>query len=455
MGITSISTQTSYAEQVGKINLHKMKTDPAPQSTGLFATYTLLLLLLANVINYADRALLGIVVEPIRKELLLSDTEISIISGFAFSLFFLLAGIAIARWVDRGNRKIILVVGVAIWSLATAATGYAQGFYSLAACRMFVGIGEAVVFPVAMSLLADLYPGPKLTRTVSIFQASSGIGIMLGSVLAGVLAAALGWRTMFEVFGIAGIVFVLLVALTLRPVARTTAPEAAGADGGLINAIRRVLALPGLLWLALGYGASNMVLASLPVWSPAYLQRSHGVQLAEVGALVGPPAVLGGIAGGIFAGLLATRLIQRSGNRWAGLIVPIVALPLAVPAYAAFLFAPTLPMVLVAIAVMNFFLSSGLGPCVALAMSLVPASQRGVTSTIMLIVQNLLAFAIGPLLIGLVSDALKPTYGEEALRYALAMMLVAPLIASLLLWNARRRISIGGSAEVIQANNAP
>ena len=156
---------------------------PSP-SGGLIATYTLILLLLANVINYADRALLGIVVEPIRKELMLSDTEISIISGFAFSLFFLIAGIAIARWVDRGNRKIILALGIAVWSLATAATGYAQGFYSLSVCRMFVGIGEAVVFPVAMSLLADLYPGPKLTRTVSIFQASSGIGIMAGSITA-------------------------------------------------------------------------------------------------------------------------------------------------------------------------------------------------------------------------------------------------------------------------------
>lgn len=416
-------------------------TPPASPSSGLVAAYVLVLLLLANIFNYADRALLGIVVEPIRKELLLSDTQISIVSGFAFSLFFLIAGIAIARWVDRGNRKLILAAGIALWSLATAATGYAQDFYSLSLCRMFVGIGEAVVFPVAMSLLADLYPGPKLTRTVSIFQASSGIGIMVGSILAGVLAAALGWRTMFEIFGVAGLALVLLVVLTMRPTARTVTPDTAEPAGGLFQAIRRVLALPGLPWLALGYGASNMVLASLPVWSPAYLQRSHGVQLADVGALVGPPAVIGGIAGGILAGVLATRLIARSGNRWAGLIVPIVALPLAIPAYAGFLFAPTLPLVLVSIAVMNFLLSSGLGPCVALAMSLVAPSQRGVTATVMLIVQNMLAFALGPLLIGIVSDALKPAYGEEALRYALAMMLIAPLIASLLLWQARRRIS--------------
>ena len=416
-------------------------SDSSPAPTGFVAAYTLALLLLANAFNYADRALLGIVVEPIRKELLLSDTQISIISGFAFSMFFLIAGIAMARWVDRGNRRLILGLGVIMWSAATAATGYAQGFYSLALCRMFVGIGEATVFPVAMSLLADLYPGPKLTRTVSIFQASSGIGIMVGSILAGVLAAAMGWRTMFEIFGAAGLVLVALIAITMRPTARTGISEArAEADGGLVKAIKAVLAIPGLGWLALGYGASNMVLASLPVWSPAYLLRSHGVQLADVGALVGPPAVLGGIAGGVLSGILATRLIQRSGNRWAGLIVPIIALPLAIPAYATFLFAPALSTVVIAIGVMNFFLSSGLGPCVALAVSLVAPNQRGVTSTVMLIVQNILAFAIGPLLIGIVSDSLAPTYGPESLRYALAAMLIAPALASVFLWRARRRI---------------
>ncbi|MDO9367330.1 MAG: MFS transporter [Sphingopyxis sp.] len=349
---------------------------------------------------------------------------------------------AIARWVDRGNRRLILALGVALWSAATAATGWAQDFYTLALCRMLVGIGEATVFPVALSLLADLYPGPKLTRTVSVFQASSGVGIMIGSVLAGILAAAFGWRTMFEIFGVAGLALVLLIALTMRPVPRIVAPGSqAVADGGIVAAIRTILAIPGMGWLALGYGASNMMLACLPVWAPAFLLRSHNVQLAEVGALVGPPAVIGGIAGGVLAGIVATRLIQRSGNRWAGLIVPVIALPLAAPAFALFLFAPTLPLVLLGIALMNFLLASSLGPCVALAVSLVAGSQRGVTSTLMLIAQNLMAFALGPLLIGVVSDALVPTHGDESLRYALALMLAAPLAASLMLWLARRRIA--------------
>lgn len=405
------------------------------------ATYGLVLLFLANMFNYADRSLLGIVVEPIRKELLLSDTQISIVSGFAFSLFYLLAGVAIARWVDRGNRTVILALGVALWSIATAATGLAQDFASLSLCRMMVGVGEATVFPVAMSLLADLYPGPRLPRSVSIFQASSGVGLMIGSVLAGVLAAAHGWRMMFAAFGAAGLAIVLLIALTMPPTARTAVVDPlAPKDEKLPAAIRSILAVPGLVWLATGYAASNMALACLPTWAPAFLLRSHGVQLAEVGALVGPPAVIGGVTGTILSGILATRLIRRSGDRWAGLIVPIVALPIAAPAYAVFLFAPSLPILMLAIAVMNFMLSSALGPCVALAVSLVPPSRRGLTSTLLLIVQTLIAFALAPFIVGVASDALEPTYGEESLRYGLSLMLAAPLIASLLIWTARRRL---------------
>lgn len=423
---------------------------PPPRSA-VVAAYSLALLFLANMFNYADRALLGIVTEPIRKELNLSDTQLGILQGFAFSLFFLAAGIAIARWVDRGNRRLILVLGVALWSGATAATGLAHDFYSLALTRMLIGVGEATVFPVAMSLLADLYPGPKLSRSASIFQASSGVGIMTGSILAGVLGALLGWRTMFGMFGAAGLALVLLISLTIRPTPRTAPPPSAATDaaglfpagGGVWATMRSIVTIPGMPWLAIGFGMSNMVLACLPIWGPAFLQRSHGVALENVGALIGPPAVFGAVLGNVLSGIAAAHVIQRGGNKRAGLIVPIVALPIAVPAYAVFLFAPSLPVALVGVAVLNFMLASSLGPCVALAVSLVEPSRRALTSTVMLVAQTLLAFALGPVIIGQVSDALTPAYGDGALRYALAMMLVAPLAASLLLWVARRKIVLG------------
>jgi MFS family permease len=276
---------------------------------------------------------------------------------------------------------------------------------------------------------------------VSIFQSSSGVGVVIGSVLAGLLAASLGWRTMFAVLGLAGLTLVLVITITMRATARTiVADPQALKNGGLLAAIGAIVSVPGLVRLALGYGASDMMLSVLPIWAPAFLLRSHGVQLSQVGALVGPAAVIGGVAGTVLSGMLATRLIGRSGNRWAGLFVPIVALPLAAPAFTLFLFAPSIPVVMLGIAVMNFMLSSSRGPCVALAVSLVPPTRRGLTSTLMLIVQTLLAFALAPLIVGMASDALTPVYGNEALRYALALMLAAPLAASLLIWSASRRL---------------
>src|SRR5664279_330884 len=224
----------------------------APSGGGIVATYGLTLLFLANMFNYADRSLLGIVVEPIRHELLLNDTQISLVSGFAFSVFYLIAGIAIARWVDRGDRRLILALGVGLWCLATAATALATGFVSLALCRTLIGIGEATVFPVAMSLLADLYPAQNLARSVSIFQSSSGVGVVLGSVLAGILAAALGWRTMFCVFGLAGLALVLLIAVTMRSIPHPASGPQPLQKRGLLAELGQIAAVPGLGLLALG-----------------------------------------------------------------------------------------------------------------------------------------------------------------------------------------------------------
>lgn len=248
-----------------------------------------------------------------------------------------------------------------------------------------------------------------------------------------------------------GLALVLLIALTMRPTPRSTPPISAATDpGGLLPAVggvwatmRSIVAIPGMPWLAVGFGMSNMVLACLPIWGPAFLQRSHGVALENVGALIGPPAVFGAVLGNVLSGIVAAHVIQRGGNKRAGLIVPIVALPIAVPAYALFLFAPSLPVALAGVAVMNFMLASSLGPCVALAVSLVEPGRRALTSTVMLIAQTLLAFALGPVLIGQISDALTPAYGDDSLRYALSAMLGAPIAASLLLWLARRKISAG------------
>lgn len=232
-----------------------------------YACWTLFLLALANVLNVGDRMLLGVVTEPVRLELALSDTQMSLANGFLFVLFNLVAGVFIARLADRSNRVHILAVGIAAWSISTAATGFAQDFPALALARVGVGIGEATAFPAVMSLIPDLFRPQARGKAVGVFQASSFIGIVGGTVLAGVLAASLGCRMMFFVCGVGGVVLATLVVLTVREPQREAAPDPAADPArwlaGLKAGLRRVCSAPGFLPLAVGFGISAMMGAVL------------------------------------------------------------------------------------------------------------------------------------------------------------------------------------------------
>lgn len=402
--------------------------------------YTLLLLALANFLNVADRSLLGIVVDPVKQDLGLSDTEMSIVSGTAFVLFNLVMGIFIARWVDRGNRKLILTLGIALWSGATALTGLAHGFVSLGLTRILVGVGEATALPVAYSMIADLFRAERRPRAIALFQVSTFFGLVAGSILAGVLAAAHGWRFMFMSCGIAGFLLVLMVLATMREPARVSAASPKRlSDAHIGQAIAHLARLRGFLSLSLGTSLATMAVGALPVWAPAFLLRSHAVPLAAVGALIGPAVGGGGIAGTLFAGWLATRLSRRHGSEVPGLWVPIVALPLATPFYLIYVFAPSVTVTMAAAALMNFLLATALGPCIAVAIGMAPPPMRALSSTLMLLASGIIGGALAPFIVGWVSDTLTAHFGNEALRYGLATLTPTPLLAGLLLWIARRR----------------
>jgi MFS family permease len=401
------------------------------------ASWTLLLLFVANVLNVGDRMLLGVVTEPVRHELVLSDTEMALANGLLFVLFNLIAGLFIARMVDRGNRVRILTIGIALWSVATAATGLARNFPELAAARLAVGVGEATAFPAVMSLIPDLFRPHVRGTAIGIFQSSSFIGIVGGTILAGVVAAALGWRPMFIVCGVAGIVLAAILLLTVREPAREVALNPAGNAGrwlaGLAAGLRRVLAIPGFVPLALGFGISAMMGAVLGAWGPAFLQRSHDVPLREVGIVIGPAVGIGGLAGTLVSGAIADRLVRRHGSIAAMLRLPLVALPPAAPFMAGFIFAPTLVATMLCAAGMNFLLSCAFVPCINYAVTRAGAGDRALVSTVMLAASGLVGGALGPFIVGALSDALTPQLGAEGLRYALSAMIASPLLATVFL----------------------
>jgi MFS family permease len=400
----------------------------------VIACWTLFLLFIANVLNVGDRMLLGVVTEPVRHDLGLSDTQMSLANGFLFVLFNLVAGVFIARLADRGNRVRILAVGIAAWSISTAATGLAHNFPALALARVGVGIGEATAFPAVMSLIPDLFRPQVRGRAVAMFQSSSFIGIVGGTVLAGVLAAALGWRNMFLACGVAGVVLAMGLVLSVTEPARETAPGPEPSNDrwveGMNAGLRRVFAAPGFVPLALGFGISAMMGAVLGAWGPAFLQRSHGVPLREVGIVIGPAVGIGGLAGTLVSGAIADRLVRRRGSTAAMLRVPLVALPLATPFMAGFVFAPSLFEAMVCAALMNFLLSSAFVPCVNYAVTRADPGDRALASTMMLAASGLIGGALGPFLVGVLSDAMTPRLATEGLRYAISTMIVTPLLAA-------------------------
>jgi MFS family permease len=407
------------------------------------AVWTLFVLFLVNAVNVGDRTLLGVVTEPVRLDLHLSDTQMSLANGFLFVLFNLVGGLVIARFVDRGNRKFILALGLAGWSIATAATGLAQDFLTLSVARIGVGIGEATAFPAAMSLIPDLFGPSARGKAIGVFQSSTLVGIIGGTIAAGVMAAALGWRAMFEICGAAGVVLALVLLTTVREPPRegaSGAPAASAWAQDLFDGLRRILGQPGFPALALGFGASGMMVAVLGAWGPAFLQRSHGVPLAQVGVVIGPAVGIGGIAGMLVSGAFADRLAARHGDTLAMLRIPLFALPLSIPFVAGFIASPTLLATMLCASVMNFLVSSAYAPCVNYAVTNVAPGDRGLVSSVLLAASGIIGSGLGPFIVGVMSDVLTPTYGDEGLRYAIGFMIPTPAIAFFLMWLAMRQV---------------
>ena len=181
-----------------------------------YRSYALALLVVVNVFNYLDRQILSILLESIKRDLQLSDTALGFLTGIAFALFYTFAGIPIARWADRGLRRTIMALGLAVWSGMTTLTGLAQSFTQLALARIGVGVGEAACSPPAHSLLSDYFPPERRGTALSIFSLGVPIGIMIGYLSGGWINQYFGWRTAFFVVGLPGLLLAVVVRLTLR-----------------------------------------------------------------------------------------------------------------------------------------------------------------------------------------------------------------------------------------------
>jgi MFS family permease len=391
-----------------------------------YGRYVLGLLVVVNVFNYLDRQILSILLEPIKRDLQLSDTALGFLTGIAFALFYTFAGIPIARWADHGPRRVIIALGLAIWSGMTALTGFAQTFTQLALARIGVGIGEAACTPPAHSLLSDYFPAERRGTALSIFALGVPFGIMFGYLAGGWVNEYLGWRMAFFVVGTPGLILAFIVWLTLREPPRGYAEGLAASSSALSapDSIRDVLkflwrlhsfrhlSLAAALHAFYGYGALAFV--------PAFMMRVHGMtSTAELGLWLGAIAgVFAGI-GTYLGGTLGDRLAAtKKDMRWY-LWFPAWATIFSIPFAFLFYLWPDGRIALLLSIPGSILGPVYIGPTFAMTQGLVKIQMRATASAIVLFIINLIGLGLGPQVVGAISDVLAPLYGKEAVRYAL------------------------------------
>ncbi|MEO1916162.1 MAG: MFS transporter, partial [Myxococcales bacterium] len=349
------------------------------------------------------------------------------LSGFSFALVYITAGIPIAYWADRGNRRNIIVLAVTVWSGMTALSGFARSFSELLLARIGVGIGEAGGSPPAHSMISDYYPPKERATALGIYSTGVHIGVLLGFLAGGFIAQEMGWRVAFMAVGLPGILFAAVMYFTVREPERgrwETAEEAQYTPT-LRETIDLLMKFRSFWFLAMGCGLTAFAGYGNGNFTPPFLMRSHGLEVGEVGVLL---AVFGG-GGGIIGTLLGGKLADHLGAKdarwymWVPAIAGILALPLTFP----YLLLDNTTVVMGLLFVVTILINTYLGPCIAMAHALVPPAMRSLTSAILFFVLNLIGLGMGPLTAGVLSDYFSQTYGDDGLRYA---MLIVGMVAS-------------------------
>jgi len=405
---------------------NNMSADPAQNPYAKVSTkyYAVGLLTVVYTFNFIDRQLLAILQESIKEELLLSDSQLGLLTGFAFALFYVTAGIPIARWADRGNRRNIVSYAVGIWSFMTAISGLVANYGQLLIARVGVGIGEAGGSPPAHSIISDIFPPEKRASALALYSTGVNIGIMFGFLFGGWLNEFFGWRTAFMVVGIPGILIALLVRFTLQEPIRGLSENrdlSEETHSSFIDVLRllwsrrtfRHLAFAGALNAFAGYSTAS--------WTASFMIRSHGMTTGELGTwlagIMGLGGAIGVLLGGIFAEKLAVKDVRW--YLWLPTLTGIVTVPFMYAVYVADSAYAALTLSIIPGLLFNVYLGNAL----AMTHGMVGLRMRALASAILFFVLNIIGLGMGPWSVGFLSDTLEPTLGAESLRTAMLYLL--------------------------------
>lgn len=410
-------------------------TQESAEISSRVAGYGLFMLTLVYAFNFVDRQILVILQEPIKNDMGLSDAQLGLLSGFSFAVVYILAGLPIAYWADRSNRRNIIAAALTIWSGMTAVSGLAQNYTHLLLARIGVGIGEAGGSPPAHSMISDYYPPQRRATAMAIYTTGVHIGVLMGFIIGGFVSQAFGWRVAFMAVGIPGVLFALVFFLTVKEPARGRWESTAEATykPSMRETVKLLSGYRSFWYLAAATGLTAFTAYGNGNFAPSFLMRNHGFTVAEVGVVLALFGGGGGLIGTFLGGFLSDRLAVAD-KRWY-LWLPAMAGCLAVPLGFPYLLLEDTTVVIVFLFLVTICLNTYMGPCLAISHSLVPPAMRALTSAVLFLVLNLIGLGLGPLTVGLLSDFYAGYFGDNSLRYAMLTVgvLSAPAIVLFIL----------------------
>lgn len=402
----------------------------------------LAILLLAYIFNFIDRQIIGVLAVPIKADLGLSDSQLGLMGGLAFALFYSGIAIPVAWLADRKNRVSIIAWSVGLWSLFTVACGLAQNFWQLFLARMGVGIGEAGGVAPSYALISDFFPPARRARALAFFSLGIPIGSALGVFFGGWLATHLDWRSAFIIVGLAGIPAALLVRFGIKEPARGLFDSSDGSASPPAPPFPQVagtlFAKPSFWLLSFGAASGSILGYGLIFWLPSFFNRSFHLSLIEVSWFYGSIVLVGGVAGTWFGGWLGDRTGPDNPGAYA--LVPAICFLVAAPCFAMGLFAPSLAIGWILFAIGQMLALAWLGPVIAAVQHIVPPNMRATASASFLFINNLIGIGFGIWFLGFMSDRMTAAHGANGLQYSILYGLGFYVLSSLIYFVASRTL---------------
>ena len=405
------------------------------QSPKAYAWYALALLTVVYVLNFLDRSLIYILFTPIKKEMAFSDLQLALLGTTSFVIFYTALGIPFGRLADRVVRKNMIAGGLAVWSLFSGLTGFADSFWTLFFCRVMVGVGEATLGPAALSLLSDYFPPRKRATVQAIYSSGIAVGAGLAFFLGGWIGQRFGWRWAFYLLGFPGLMVAVLVFLLKeepRGRTETAAVKYTSKDWKIL-----LQSVP-LRFHYLGYALFGLAANNLSIWGATFFVRVHKFDIATIGFFGGLLSLLAGVPGTILGGWAADRF--RGFGRGGRMLFSSVAALIAIPFWLMLIFSNSIPLLLLANLVLLGLSLMWLGPAAADVHDIAGPHLRGLGIGIYFFSVNIAAYGVGSNLIGKLNDWLGASTSPLQMRYSLLVCPAACGLAALILWLGSRSL---------------